>query len=87
MAGTALPGIVNSPCALDEEEKEHSEEDTGNLKPENAAGVGEGAPDGFAEALGAAFCAGGCPDAARDVCGRFLADRLRRLRSPVAEHS
>lgn len=85
MAGAALPGVVNPPCTLDEEQEEDGEEDAGNLQPENPAGVDERAPDGFAEALGAAFCAGCRADAARDVRGRLLTDRLRRLRSSVAE--
>lgn len=87
MLGAGLPGSAEPVGALDEEEAEYAEEDAGDFEPEDAAGVSEGAPDRFAEALCAAFCSGGGSDSARRVRRGFFTGGLGGTRGAVAEHS
>jgi len=54
MLRAVMPCCTQVPGALDKEKEEDSKKYAGDFKPENAAGMNKGTPDGFTKPFGAA---------------------------------
>jgi hypothetical protein len=87
MIRASAPVGAQTVNALGEEKSEEREEEAGDFEPENASGMNEGPPDGFAESLCSLFGSGNGVFAALRINGRVLADRLRGLRCAVTQHA
>lgn len=86
VVGAGVPVGAEAVYALNEEQSENREEQSRDLQPEDAAGVDKRSPDGFAEALAAAFDPDGGGFGAGGVDGRILANGLRCVDGAVAQH-
>lgn len=80
MVGSGTPVGSQPVNSLDKEQAEDGEEESGDFEPEDAAGVDERSPYGFAKP----FCSFGCAFGARGVYGGVLLCGLRGLRGAVA---
>lgn len=86
VVGAGAPVGAQPVGALNEEEAEEREEASCDFEPEDAAGVDERAPEGFAESLAAALEAGGGGLDARGVDGGVPPGGLRGMGGAVAQH-
>ena len=79
--------MAEAPCALGEEYAEESEEESGDFKPEHAAGMSKGPPNGFAEIFCASSYCASCLGTAGGVGGSLLLHGMSGLRGAVTKDS